>query len=101
MSVFSTPPPRYSTFEAEQLAKSKFGINGQANPLSSERDQNFLIRSEEDSFVLKISNSAESFDELDMQNKVMQHIVKVDPKFELTLPSVSYTHLTLPTICSV
>jgi Ser/Thr protein kinase RdoA (MazF antagonist) len=89
MSVFSTPPPRYSTFEAEQLAKSKFGINGQANPLSSERDQNFLIRSEEDSFILKISNSAESFDELDMQNKVMQHIVKVDPEFELTLPLCS------------
>ena len=89
MSVFSTPPPRYSTFEAEQLAKSKFGINGQANPLSSDRDQNFLIRSEEDSFILKISNSAESFDELDMQNKVMQHIVKVDPEFELTLPLCS------------
>ena len=89
MSVFSTPPPQYSTFEAEQLAKSKFGINGQANPLSSERDQNFLIQSEEESFVLKISNSAESFDELDMQNKVIQHIVKVDPEFELTLPLCS------------
>ena len=54
MSVFSTPPPQYSTFDAEQLAKSKFGINGQANPLSSERDQNFLIQSEEESFILKI-----------------------------------------------
>ena len=67
MSVFSTPPPIYTTFEAEQLAKSKFGINGEASPLSSERDQNFLIQSEEESFVLKISNSSESFDELDMQ----------------------------------
>ena len=89
MSVFSTPPPKYTTFDAEQLAESKFGINGQASPLSSERDQNFLIQSEEESVVLKISNSAESFDELDMQNKVMQHIVKVDPEFELTLPLCS------------
>ena len=89
MSVFSTPPPKYTTFDAEQLAESKFGINGEASPLSSERDQNFLIQSEEESFVLKISNSSESFDELDMQNKVIQHIVKVDPEFELTLPLCS------------
>ncbi|MEA1881626.1 MAG: phosphotransferase [Candidatus Marinimicrobia bacterium] len=86
MSVFSTPPPNYSMAEAIGLVKTFYGIKVKAKPLDSERDQNFLVQNEHQSFVLKIFNPAEEYDVLDMQNKVLQYIVDRDTGFDLTLP---------------
>ncbi|MDP6339730.1 MAG: phosphotransferase [Candidatus Marinimicrobia bacterium] len=86
MSVFQTPPPDFSLNDVSELVQTHYGMEVRVKALDSERDQNFLIQNGGQSFVLKISNPAEEFDVLDMQNKVMQHIINEDSRFDLTLP---------------
>ena len=88
-SVFDTPAPSFSIKDAEKIALDHFDISGSAELLVSDRDQNFLVKSTNETFVLKISNSMEHFDVLDMQNKAMQHIHQNNPDIELTFPIVS------------
>ncbi len=57
-----------------------FGIDVTASALSSERDQNFHLRSETGlEFVLKIASAADSIEVLDLQNKAMQHLAEREP----------------------
>ncbi|MGH9886472.1 MAG: phosphotransferase, partial [bacterium] len=52
--------PKFSLTDAEQLARDHFGVAGRASPLTSERDQNFLIHGADGTkMVLKIVNAAE------------------------------------------
>ena len=75
MSSILEYTPKYTPKEAEQIGRDIFGVSGIAEQLASERDQNFRLKTDEnDSYVLKIANSNESFDNLDMQNKAMQNI---------------------------
>ena len=77
-SVFDTPAPNFSIKDAERIASDHFGVNGSADSLVSDRDQNFLIKSPNRNFVLKISNSMEDINVLDIQNEAMQYIYKND-----------------------
>ena len=88
-SVFDTPAPNFSIKNAEKIALDNFGINGSAELLVSDRDQNFRIKSTNEVFVLKISNSMEHIDVLDMQNEAIQYIHQNNPDIELTYPIVS------------
>ena len=74
--VLAATPPQLSPERAGDVARAGWGIEvARVELLVSERDQNFLVREPDGrSWVLKVSNAAEA---------------------------VSYTHLTLPTICSV
>jgi 4-aminobutyrate aminotransferase-like enzyme/Ser/Thr protein kinase RdoA (MazF antagonist) len=74
--------PKYSPEEAEQIGRDLFGISGTATKLPSERDQNFLLTTDDgNSYVLKIANSNETFDILDMQNKAMLHMARFKEQF--------------------
>ena len=54
--------------------------------MSSERDQNFLFKDKnETKFVLKVSNSKESFEVLDCQNKGLEHL---ESNTTLNIPKV-------------
>ena len=55
-SVFDTPAPDFSIIDAEKIALDHFGINGSAEPLVSDRDQNFRVKSSNEAFVLKIKS---------------------------------------------
>ena len=88
-SVFDTPAPSFSIKDAEKIALDHFGINGSAEPLVSDRDQNFRVKSTNEAFLLKISNSMEHIDVLDMQNEAIQYIHQNNPDIELTYPIVS------------
>ncbi len=75
MSSILKYAPQYTPKEAEQIGLDIFGVSGISEQLPSERDQNFQLKTDENnSYVLKIANSNEVFDILDMQNKAMQHI---------------------------
>ena len=52
-------PPRLTHEAALQLVRDRFGIDGQSQELPSERDQNFLISSEDGDYVLKVTRSGE------------------------------------------
>lgn len=69
------PRPAFSPREAGELALELYGLSGSVDELTSERDQNFLIRAESgESFVLKIAAAAERRDTLEFQNAVMSHL---------------------------
>ncbi len=75
MSVFSTPPPKFSFQEAEAMVFEYYGLKVRASGLNSERDQNFLCSTPDgERMVLKISNPDEEKGVLEMQNECMKHI---------------------------
>jgi len=67
--------PRLTCEDAVRIAADFYGLNAAASALPSERDQNFLLKvASESQFVLKIANSEESFDFLDLQNRMVQYL---------------------------
>jgi Ser/Thr protein kinase RdoA (MazF antagonist) len=66
--------PNFSIEQATILARDFYGLNTQTRQLPSERDQNFLLTTDEDRYVLKIANGLESLALLEAQNEAMQHL---------------------------
>lgn len=84
---FTAPAPNLSPDEAREVAERYFGVSGPAQPLDSERDQNFRIAGDGGaSFVLKIANPAEDPAVAEMQVDVLRHIERTDPS--LPVPRV-------------
>ncbi len=75
MLITSARRPDFSEQDAEGLALTLFGLSGSARALAGERDRNFYLRSESgEEFVLKIANSEETRDNLDLQNRAIDHL---------------------------
>ena len=86
-TVLEAQAPAFSTREAETIAKQAFDIKASAQPLDSERDQNFHLHANDGTeWVLKIANPAENPALLDMQTQALLHIAEVDPS--LGIPRV-------------
>ncbi len=67
--------PRFSAKEAVALAARLFGVDGHAQELPSERDQNFRIDASDGAcYVLKIANAREDAAMLDAQVAVLAHV---------------------------
>jgi hydroxylysine kinase len=82
-------PPLVSTTRAESLSLEQFGIRGQAERLTGERDENFWIRTAGGpGYVLKVANAAESPEITDLQTAALQHVERVDP----SLPCARVLH---------
>ncbi len=89
-TVLEEPAPAFSTAQAGEIARRVFDLRASAQPLASERDQNFRLRTADGSeWVLKIANPAEDPAILDMQTRALLHIAQVDPK--LAVPRVRAT----------
>src|SRR5579872_5762684 len=84
--------PRLSTEEAVALARKLYGIEATAEPLPSERDQNFLLCDAAGArFVLKIANAHEDRRMLDLQNRALEFLGSRDTGLEWPrlIPSVT------------
>jgi len=69
--------PRYSLDEAAAMAADYFALAVRPEALPSERDQNFLLHSEDgDRYVLKIANPGETRASLELQDQAMQRVAK-------------------------
>jgi len=69
--------PCFDIEAAIKIADEFFGIDARAQPLPSERDQNFLLTdSAGEKFVLKIANALESREFLDAENAVLRHVAE-------------------------
>jgi 4-aminobutyrate aminotransferase-like enzyme/Ser/Thr protein kinase RdoA (MazF antagonist) len=67
--------PAYSAADAGAIARDLFGVEGEASPLPSERDQNFRVDTAHgETFVLKIANPLEERSALDAQNAALEHL---------------------------
>ena len=74
------PPPAFGLSDAERIASERFGVDGSASPLVSERDQNVKITTGNDTgFVLKIANPADDAGVIDMQTEALLHVARTDP----------------------
>ena len=76
MSTVADHRPHRSIEDAIDLARRLYGLHVRTcEPLPSERDQNFCLKTQSnDSFVLKISSSAEKRDILDLQHQAMARL---------------------------
>jgi 4-aminobutyrate aminotransferase-like enzyme/Ser/Thr protein kinase RdoA (MazF antagonist) len=84
--VLEAKAPVLTATDAARVADEVFGLRRAtaADPLDSERDQNFrLDTSERGEFVLKIANAAEDPAVLDLQNRALQHVAQRDPELEV------------------
>ena len=96
--------PRIPQDEAVRVAADLYGLNVSALPLPSERDQNFYCKvlphgrttstpsqsaSSNEQFVLKIANSEEAFEILELQNQLIQFLTA--SKIELEFPRIVRT----------
>jgi Ser/Thr protein kinase RdoA (MazF antagonist) len=76
-SVLEEPAPAFSTAQAEEIAQRAFDLHTSAQPLASERDQNFRLRAGDGSeWVLKIANPAE--DPLILEGALFHEVDAVD-----------------------
>ena len=67
--------PDFDVDIAAAIAGDHFGLRVRAQPLPSERDQNFLLTNEAgEKFVLKIANALESRTFLEAQNAILKHL---------------------------
>lgn len=65
--------------QAAEIARAQFGLGGRATLLTGERDQNFLVRTENARFVLKISHPAEDRGAIDFQTTALLRVAQSDP----------------------
>ena len=69
------PRPSFSEIDATRLAAELYGRSGQVKELTSERDQNFLVKTTTgEQLVLKIAATAERRETLEFQNAVLTHL---------------------------
>ena len=69
--------PRFTMEDALNLTLQLYGIRATAQPLPSERDQNFLLEADDGKkYVLKISSSADDRGLLEAQNQALIHLSK-------------------------
>src|SRR5262249_18093570 len=67
--------PALTIDDAVTWALRLFGVNANGSALPSERDQNFLLHTDNgERFVLKVANSGESRALLDAQNAALAHV---------------------------
>jgi 4-aminobutyrate aminotransferase-like enzyme/Ser/Thr protein kinase RdoA (MazF antagonist) len=89
MSSIVQHAPRFSEDEAARIARDLFGLDTAAQLLPSERDQNFLLLvSNRPAYVLKLANSTERIEVLDLQNQAMTHVVRNKSLFNSSIVAV-------------
>ena len=87
LSIFNKPGPNISKKEAQTIVRDAYGLDLSATMLTSERDQNYLLKEKVGpKYVLKISHAAESMDVVEMQHAALAHIFLNDPEMQLPLP---------------
>ena len=80
MSDIAAQRPHFTEEDAVRISKIDFSLEiTKAHQFPSERDQNFYLEDVQgDAYVLKIAGTTKSEEILDLQNRVMQHLVDID-----------------------
>ncbi len=87
-----TMPDTIPDFDNEKIAriiKERYGLEGEISSLNSFEDQNTLIKTETEKFVLKIANKRMRHEYMQMQTDILNHLRDTAP--ELTIPRVIKT----------
>jgi hydroxylysine kinase len=85
-TILATPTPVRS-LEAAAAVAARFGVTGEASPLSSERDSNYRIAADDGrEYLLKITNPAEDVAVSDFQTQTLLHVARADPSLPIPRP---------------
>lgn len=80
IEVLTTAARPATAEEAHRLVRERFGLTAAVSALTSERDQNFLVREAHGArYVLKITNPAEDVSVTDFQTRALLHVASVAP----------------------
>jgi 4-aminobutyrate aminotransferase-like enzyme/Ser/Thr protein kinase RdoA (MazF antagonist) len=83
-------PPAFTTDDARAIGRRYYGIDQGGEPLPSERDQNFVLEdARHRRYVVKISNTEDDPQVIDLQNAALAHLAAGAP--ELELPRVQHS----------
>ena len=82
-SVFNVSPPAFTKSEIADIARKHYRITGDIDELFSDRDQNFIVTNSKDSYIIKIYNQMENRPTIDLQEDIVNHILKVEPAMKL------------------
>ncbi len=85
-NLFTNKPPFFTIPEVLAILNEKYNLEGDVKELYSDRDQNFLLYSNQDKFVLKIFNSEETFQTIDLQISTMRYIINSDFNYFVPKP---------------
>ncbi len=77
--LLEQPLPHITTDEAAAVAAGMFGVEGEVEALTGERDRNFRITGPLGDFSLKFGHPAEGSEVLQMQADLLSHLARVDP----------------------
>jgi Ser/Thr protein kinase RdoA (MazF antagonist) len=98
--VLTSAPPEFPETTAHKLLQTHYGLDGEFESLTSERDQNFRVRTPGgEEFVLKIANSAEDPTITDLQVSVLMHLEASRPNLvvpRLVRTNTGETQLRIP-----
>ena len=83
-------PPQVTTQEVADVASLHFGLEGQLHPLGGERDRNYLLRTPDADYTIKIANPVESDAVLEMQCGALHHLAQYSP--DLPTPRIVKTN---------
>jgi Ser/Thr protein kinase RdoA (MazF antagonist) len=90
-AVLTTSAPNLSESVAAEVLARHYGLEGNLEPLASERDQNYLLHEASgDEFVLKIANSSEDAAVTDFQVAGLLHLEQQHP--DIPVPRVIRTN---------
>ena len=84
--VFRTPPPNVKTELVQEFLYANFDIITSIKKLSSDRDLNLKVSTDDKNFVMKIANSSEDKSILQMQNDALRYISSQDESIEVPIP---------------
>lgn len=89
--VIEAAPPRLTAADAVAIARDSYGLNVETQALVSERDQNFLLRTQDGRrLVLKVANALEDPQVTDFQIRALQHIASKNDR-SLAVPTIVET----------
>lgn len=75
VTILNNPCPTFSITEAREHLYTYFGIEGELTSLPSERDQNFLVETDDgQKRTFKIINAAEPLSAIEFQTSLLRHL---------------------------
>ncbi len=72
--------------QAVQIAYDAYGIRGEAHPLPGELDFNFKIKSQSESYLMKVSRPGSSTEHIEFQQSLLQYINTESDQVNVPVP---------------